>query len=206
MEGVGAAANIIAVVDLSVKVLYLLGQYFRQVAGAKKEIQRLQKQVNSLETALRAAKRLVEGPKGQSLLTSQELSGSFQECIIYLQELEKRLSPRPKAPAMRRLGFRAFKWPFTSSQVEEILTSLERHEKTILFGLQIDQTCASRQKPPANQILTRLIGTPSVTSRTRSTSYRSVRPRTPRFPASLIALCHSHLTPTSFSDLSSGDG
>ncbi|KAJ1322838.1 hypothetical protein MN608_11684 [Microdochium nivale] len=41
---------------------------------------------------------------------------------------------------MRRFGLRSLKWPFGSKEVDQLLASLERHERTILLGLQIDQT------------------------------------------------------------------
>ncbi|KAJ0306108.1 hypothetical protein Brms1b_010559 [Colletotrichum noveboracense] len=140
MEGVGVAANVIAVVDLSAKVASLCFQYSKEVAGARADIQRLRTQVEHLETVLRATQRLVEGIKGRPLLTSQELVGSISDCIVDLERLEKKLNPNPARTAMRRLGLRALKWPFSSKEVDQVLSSLERHEETIRFGLQIDQT------------------------------------------------------------------
>lgn len=47
---------------------------------------------------------------------------------------------KSSASTMRRFVFRSLKWPFSSKEVNQLLASLERHEKTILLGLQIDQT------------------------------------------------------------------
>ncbi|KAJ4235454.1 hypothetical protein NW757_013525 [Fusarium falciforme] len=140
MEGLGVAANIIAVVDLSAKVATLCLQYSKEVSSARADIERLRTQVEHLEITLRAAQRLVEGTKGQSLLTSQELVGSFRNCIADLERLEKKLGPNAARPRMRRFGFRALKWPFNSKEIDQLLASLDRHEKAILLGLQIDQT------------------------------------------------------------------
>ncbi|KAI9167834.1 Kinesin light chain [Paramyrothecium foliicola] len=140
MEGLGAAANIIAVVDLSAKVATLCLQYSKEVASARADIQRLHTQVEHLGTALRASQRLLKDAKAQSLLTSHELVGSFRECIAELKRLKDKLDPSPARTTMRRLGLRALKWPFNSKEVDQLLTSLERHEKTIMLGLQIDQT------------------------------------------------------------------
>lgn len=139
MEGLEIAANAIAVVNLSAKVAALLFQYLTEVSSAREDIQCLHGQVSYLQKALRAAQRLLEGSKGQSLSTSQELAGSFRDCKTFLQQLEKRLTPNPARTTMRRLGFRAWKWPFTSKEVHQILSNLERHEKSIFLGLQIDQ-------------------------------------------------------------------
>ncbi|KAF6781498.1 vegetative incompatibility protein HET-E-1, partial [Colletotrichum sojae] len=94
MEGLGVAANVIAVVDLSAKVAELCFQYFKEVAGARGDIHRLRTQVEHLGTAVRGTQRLVEGIKGRSLLTSQELVDSIHECIADLERLEKKLDPK----------------------------------------------------------------------------------------------------------------
>ncbi|KAF4895134.1 Kinesin light chain [Colletotrichum fructicola] len=140
MEVLGVAANVIAVVDLSAKVASLCFQYSKEVASARSDIQRLRTQVEHLGTVLRATQSLVEGSKGRTLLTSQELVGSIRACIADLERLETKLNPNPARTAMRRLGLRALKWPFSSKEVDQVLSSLERHEETIWFGLQIDQT------------------------------------------------------------------
>jgi conjugal transfer/entry exclusion protein len=140
MEAVGVTANVIAVVDLSAKVVKLCVQYAKQVAGAKQDIERLQTQVEHLGDALKAAQTLVKGAQAQSLFTLQKLVDLSDPCNAELQRLETKLGPSSGRKAMRRMGIRALKWPFSSKEVDQILSSLERHEKTILLGLQIDQT------------------------------------------------------------------
>ncbi|KAL9566608.1 hypothetical protein ACKAV7_009523 [Fusarium commune] len=140
MEGLGVVANIIAVVDLSTKVATLCFQYSKEVSSARADIERLRKQVQNLATALQATQRLVEGNKGLELSTSQDLIGSFRTCTADLKQVEKKLDLNPLRTTMRRYGFRALKWPFNSKEVDQLLTNLEHHEKTILLGLQVDQT------------------------------------------------------------------
>ncbi|KAH7168414.1 kinesin light chain 3 [Fusarium sp. MPI-SDFR-AT-0072] len=136
MEGLGVVANIIAVVDLSTKVATLCFQYSKEVSSARADIERLRKQVQNLATALQATQRLVEGNKGLELSTSQDLIGSFRTCTADLKQVEKKLDLNPLRTTMRRYGFRALKWPFNSKEVDQLLTNLEHHEKTILLGLQ----------------------------------------------------------------------
>jgi hypothetical protein len=140
MEAVGVAANIIAVIDISAKVATLCVQYAKEVAGAKQDIERLRTQVEHLGAALQAAQTLVEDAQAQSLFTSQKLVDLFHPCIAELRRLATKLDPSPGRKTMRRIGIRALKWPFSSKEVDQMLSSLERHEKTILLGLQIDQT------------------------------------------------------------------
>lgn len=140
MEGLGVAANVMAIIDLSAKVATLCFQYSKEVANARADIQRLHAQVEHLGTALQASQRLMENEGSQSLFICQELVGSFCDCIAELGRLEQKLNPRTARNTMRRLGLRALKWPFNSKEVDRLLSNLERHEKTILLGLQIDQT------------------------------------------------------------------
>ncbi|OBS15388.1 hypothetical protein FPOA_13777 [Fusarium poae] len=140
MEGLGIAANIIAVIDLSAKVATLCFQYSKDVSSARADIERLRNQVEHLGTTLRATQCLVEGTKSLSLSISKGLVGSFRSCIADLERLEKKLDPNPVRTAMRRYGIRALKWPFNSKEVDQLLAGLDRHEKTILLGLQVDQT------------------------------------------------------------------
>ncbi|KAM0330742.1 hypothetical protein ACHAQA_003694 [Verticillium albo-atrum] len=137
---VGFADKELETFDLSAKVAALCYQYSKEVASARADIQRLRTQVEQLGNALRAIQRLVEGTKCQSLLSSRELVGSFGDCIADLERLERKLKPNSEPTLMRRAGLRALKWPFSSKEVGQILSSLERHEKTILLGLQTDQT------------------------------------------------------------------
>ncbi|RGP63231.1 kinesin light chain 3 [Fusarium longipes] len=140
MEALGVVANIIAVVDLSTKVATLCFQYSKDVSGARADIERLRSQVEHLANVLRATQRLLEGTQGLSLPTSQGLADSFHSCMTDLKRLEKKLQPNRVRTKMRRYGLRAFKWPFNSKEVNQLLADLERHEKSILLGLQVDQT------------------------------------------------------------------
>ncbi|RYP75597.1 hypothetical protein DL771_002297 [Monosporascus sp. 5C6A] len=140
MEGLGIAANVIAVADLSAKVATLCFQYSIAVAGARGDITRLQNQVNQLGVALRRAKQLVEGPNSRPLAASGELADTLQECTDELRRVQDKLEPGTTRKAMRRFGLRALKWPFCSKDIESVVTNLKRCEQTILLGLQIDQT------------------------------------------------------------------
>ncbi|KAM0231792.1 hypothetical protein ACHAPO_008374 [Fusarium lateritium] len=140
MEGLGAAANIITVIDLSAKVATLCFQYCKDVCSAREDIERVRNQVDHLATALGAAKHLVEGTRSPSLPTSQQLVGSLRSCITDLERLGKKLDPSGFRTTMRRYGGRALKWPFNNKEVNQLLDKLGRHERTILLGLQVDQT------------------------------------------------------------------
>jgi phage host-nuclease inhibitor protein Gam len=89
MEGLGVAANVIAVIDLSAKVASLCFQYLTAVKDAKKDIERLQAEVGQVGDILREVQRLLHGPDGARLSASQTLCNSLKDCSLQLKELEE---------------------------------------------------------------------------------------------------------------------
>jgi hypothetical protein len=142
MEGVGAAANIIAVINLSAKVASLCFQYSSAVKNARSDVERLQGELERLETTLQGAQRLLESPNGKKLQTSQGLGNGLIDCFSQLSELqsrlEKKLNPGSARKAMSRIGFRALKWPFESKEIDRIIENLEQYRGTLSAGLAVD--------------------------------------------------------------------
>src|SRR4051794_27335198 len=112
MEALGVLANVIAVVELSAKVLSLCMQYSLAVKDAKSDIMRLQIEIMSLDGVLGKFKQLLEGPDGTKLSASQKLDDTLDECSLQLEYLLKTLDPGKGRKAMSRIRLRALKWPF----------------------------------------------------------------------------------------------
>jgi hypothetical protein len=140
MDGLSGAASIIAVIDISAKILSLCFQYSVAVKDAKKDIERVQRKVTDIKAILKKIKQLLDGRDRAQLSTTHELSDSLKECFRELEELKAELEPGKTRKAMSRFGVRALKWPFTSKQVENIVSGLERYEQTFTLALQVDQT------------------------------------------------------------------
>jgi hypothetical protein len=70
MDGLSAAASVIAVTQISQSVASLCSQYFTAVKNAKPDIGRLQGEVGRLNTVLEGAQQIFEGPNGARLQTS----------------------------------------------------------------------------------------------------------------------------------------
>ncbi|KAI8713795.1 NACHT domain-containing protein [Fusarium sp. LHS14.1] len=142
MEGLGAAASVIAVVDMSAKVASLCTDYFKAVKNARSDIECLQSELDSLTTVLRGTERLVKGPDGNKLQTTEELEAALAGASVQLQrlidELERKHGRTRKV--MSRFGIRSLKWPFESSEIESIVQSLDRNQDTISAALMVDNT------------------------------------------------------------------
>ena len=61
MEGLGAAASVIAVVELAAKVASLCLEYSSAVKKARPDIGCLRKHINSLKTAIDGVQELLQG-------------------------------------------------------------------------------------------------------------------------------------------------
>ncbi|KAF4436977.1 hypothetical protein FACUT_6014 [Fusarium acutatum] len=123
-EAVGLAASVIAIIDLSAKVATLCFQYSTAVRNARADVAHLQSRLNDLDACLRGVHRVLHGPNNQALPISRELIDSLDG----------------SRKTMRRLGLRALKWPFDSTEVSGIVANLERYKQTIMLCLQVDQT------------------------------------------------------------------
>jgi hypothetical protein len=140
MEGLGVAANIIAVVELSTKIVSVCIQYSSAVKYAKADIERLGAEVDRLTKLLRDVEKLLEGPEKAQLVASQRLYGALQDYSLQLTQLSTTLDLGKTRKIMSRIGIRALKWPFESKGVEKVINDLKRCKQTISLALQVDQT------------------------------------------------------------------
>jgi hypothetical protein len=143
MEGLGVAASVIAVVDLSAKIAKLCMQYPFEAKGAKRDILRLHNEVKDLGNMVRSVQRLIAGPDGAELSTSEKLLDAVNDCSTQLKTLDIRLGMDKTRKAMSRFRVQALKWPFGSKEVDKVILELERCKATISLALQADQTYVS---------------------------------------------------------------
>jgi hypothetical protein len=146
MDGLSAAASVIAVVDLSLKVISLCSQYFNAVKKAKEDILHLQSTAENLIRILENCHDLLEGPYKSKLETSQQLKSVLNECKSDLEKLISKLEVGTGRKAIRRLGFR-LRWPFASNDVDKIVQDLQQRQANVSAAMQIDQTYATVNRP-----------------------------------------------------------
>ena len=140
MDGVSSTASVIAVIDVSAKVVALCFQYSVAVKNASNDVQRLQEKVKDIRIILERLKLQLERSDGARLSATSQLTKSLEGCQKSLQGLKIQLEPGKTLKAMNRLGVRALKWPFKSKEIEKIVTDLEKHQQAFSLSLQIDQT------------------------------------------------------------------
>ena len=140
MDGLSGAASVIAVIDITAKIASLCYQYSIAVRDAKDDIERVQRKVSDITRVLEKIKELLDGRDKAQLSTTHDLFESLGKCLQELEKLNTKLKPRKTRKAISRFGLRALKWPFTSKQVEAIISSLQGYEHTFTLALQVDQT------------------------------------------------------------------
>lgn len=139
MDGLSAAASLVAVIQLSAQVFSLCQEYYIGAKQSRDEIQRLSNEVLAIHEILQKISDLLEGPdatKFGTLALLDKKNGPTQQCAAQLQELKAQLEPHE---GMRKLGWRALKWPLKSDNVKRILLSLERYKSTFTLALTTDQ-------------------------------------------------------------------
>ncbi|EJT69960.1 hypothetical protein GGTG_12137 [Gaeumannomyces tritici R3-111a-1] len=143
MEGLGAAASALAVIEIAAKVGDLCLQYVRKVKNAKHDIERFRQHIEDLKAIVEGAQRLLQGPDGSRFETAQNLRSALANARSQLDPIHARLDGKLnnglKHRAMRRMGLRALVWPFESNEVEEIISDLRQERDAISAALQIDQ-------------------------------------------------------------------
>ena len=140
MDGVSAAASVVALVETSLKVVSLCVEYCSHVKNAKKDADRLCLEVKALSSVLQNLDKLARSPRATRLFASRSLNEDIKQCLIHLKHLQKKLEPGKGRKAMSRCGIRALKWPFERKELEKDLGALERYKSTFTAALNTDQT------------------------------------------------------------------
>ncbi|KAJ4254537.1 hypothetical protein NW762_010136 [Fusarium torreyae] len=97
MEALGVAANVIAVIDISVKILQVCSQYAKEVKDARDDIEQFREEVADLQSVTKEVHRLINSPGGTKLRTPQSFAETIESSESLLSELCDRLEPAPKA-------------------------------------------------------------------------------------------------------------
>jgi hypothetical protein len=140
MDGLSGAASVIAVIDISAKIVSLCFRYSMAVKDAKDDIERVQRKLSDITHILEQIKQLLNSQDRTRLSTTQGLFGSLAQCLAKLEGLQVELEPGKTRKTMSRIGLRALKWPFTSKQVDKIVSKLKGYEQAFALALQVDQT------------------------------------------------------------------
>ncbi|KAJ5552241.1 hypothetical protein N7494_001619 [Penicillium frequentans] len=139
MDGVSSVASVIAVIQLAGSILKTCAGYILEARDARDDVRTLQRAVAALEGILQKLKDILQGPHGATLSTSSSLASNISDCLIQLQDLEKKVDMGRGNRMMKRLGIRALKWPLKRTEIDKIINVLERYKSAFALSLQVDQ-------------------------------------------------------------------
>ncbi|KAJ5993065.1 hypothetical protein N7451_008789 [Penicillium sp. IBT 35674x] len=140
MDALSSAASVIAIIQLTGSLVKLCGGYIQEVKDARDEISTVQQAIAGLQGTLQALHNFLQRNDGKALPTSLRLVSKVTHCLSDLRSLEARLAPGKGKKLMRKVGFRALKWPLKRAEVEGIIQNLERYKSSFILSLQVDQT------------------------------------------------------------------
>ena len=144
MDGLSAAASVIAVIQISGRVFDLCRTYYLEVRDAREDIKRLRDEVTTLQDVLTNVADLAEAPGSAKLSILGLLNqpdGPLQQCGTELQVLATKLELGQGKDKMKQFGLRALKWPFSSKDIDKAIKAIGRYKATFGLALTADQTC-----------------------------------------------------------------
>ena len=143
MDGLSAAASVIAVVQISAEVNSLCQKYLVGVKHARNDIERLSTEVRALREILKRLEELVNSSsvmKLSILAVVNEQGGLMKKCIQQLAGIKDKLEA---SGDMKKIGLRTLKWPSKSEKIEQIIYDLERYKSAFSMTLNTDQAVAA---------------------------------------------------------------
>ncbi|PNP80491.1 hypothetical protein FNYG_06090 [Fusarium nygamai] len=130
LEGLGIVANVIAVVDLSLKVISWCSKYAQDIKNSSDRRARLLQSAITLHYESGKIQDLLTSKNGSRLKASQTLAHAMGSSEIQLRELESLLSDKTNCSSLR--------WPLRKEKVESAIRNIENTTKTLSDVLQID--------------------------------------------------------------------
>jgi ribosome biogenesis GTPase A len=141
MDGLSAAASIIAVIQISSEIFDLCRTYYLNVKEARQDIDRLRNEVASLQDVLVHVVDLTNDPNASSSPTLDLINrenGPLKQCQLLLEELATKLDPGDSTNKVT-LALKTLKWPFKSKEIDKTLIAMGRYKASVVLSLATDQ-------------------------------------------------------------------
>ena len=140
LAGLGVAANVIAVVQISEQVISACYQYYRTAKDAKKDILDIINIVGGLKTTLENLCLLLNDHDDQGELPHlKSLNGALDMCKDAIEELASKLGVKIEKDLNTDQIKVTFKkklmWPWKEKEVGKILQVIEKHKSTFILAV-----------------------------------------------------------------------
>lgn len=143
VEPIGLVGTLIAIVQISSKVVSICYEYRRSVKSAPREISQILKEVTSLRNIVERLIEIAEADEHSSSLPSLQAmtqdNGPLSLCLSEITTLKTLLKPEKGWKAKGR----ALLWPLKQVEVNEHLQVIVRVKGTLQFAMSVDNTYVS---------------------------------------------------------------
>lgn len=134
MEVVGAAASIVALLQLTGKVASIGYSYTTGVKRAPKDVRELLNELNSLTIVLDNLQDYVDAnPQSPTLQKLGAVGGPLLECINELEELRRQLETTDSSGFIARC-----KWPLKEKETTQSILKIERYKSMFTLALNVN--------------------------------------------------------------------
>ncbi|RVD87253.1 uncharacterized protein DFL_001495 [Arthrobotrys flagrans] len=133
MEAVGAAASIIAMIDLTAKFTKLCKAYIRDVKNAEAGELALCDRILATGKLAKEVDGLIHGPDKDKLESSADMEGALLKCQNILEE---KLKPRGRTRLKQLV--KTLKRPLDKTEINKAVGNLKALEDTIQFAIKLD--------------------------------------------------------------------
>jgi hypothetical protein len=184
-EALGLAASVIAVVDLFVKVGVLCSVYCADLKTALPDARYILSEADKFTATLKDVERLLAGPNGAKIESSQNVRRGVANCRLQLDDLAAKLEQGTR--------WKRILWPLKKEAVADIVKKLERCRAAISLDLQVNQTYVAS---PSLELLLKNSQGHCFATFTRRSSWQSCAPQkgrpliltpTPTMPGATLA-------------------
>ncbi|KAH0608836.1 uncharacterized protein H6S33_001064 [Morchella sextelata] len=140
MEAVGLAASIIAIIQLSSKLVSITYNYISDSQKAPRDVKNLANELHTLVGVLDNLKDyLDENPSSPALQKLVGKGGPIQVFTEEMNALYRKFSAIDSSKLTAKLG-----WPLKDKDITQTLSSIERHKTVFIFAMNVDQLSLSR--------------------------------------------------------------
>ena len=128
MDGLSAAASVVAVVQIAAEIAKLCGGYLHDVKRARQDIERMKAKALALQDVLELLNNSPE---------SNTNKAAVQRCFDDLNSLKEKLEPKGRHASTKRFWMRALNWPFLSKEADKTMKALESYLLVFSTDLQV---------------------------------------------------------------------
>lgn len=136
MEGLGAAASVIAVIQITTKVVSLSYGYIAGVKRAPGNLQTLVDELKSLTGILTGFQIHAQDPRS---IVLQQLDVPLQKYKLEMMKLHDKLELKQRKSGWWGAALVRLQWPFGEAETLGFILEIERFKTSLILAMNIDQ-------------------------------------------------------------------